>query len=424
MAIALMAAACAGPSADPSGQAPSANPSTPTGGTPAATVASPTPQAATEAPPSADPAAQLLARLASATREWRVTIDGTESVPSGFVVVGDDGSPVPMESLAPTVLHYEGSALVVGADHLLRLHVADRPAVVIGELQRGSELRRRDISHPWQVVTTPGAGAGQQLFSLLGSLTSLEPAGETVEGGVTLLRYRAPSSVALSLVTLSLGEEARKQPDSGTLELVARADGTLVRAVVHLTSDDFDYSEALPEGMAAAPRDYDFTYTFEEARGLDLPNPTAATHRFASRFGLSLEHPAGMQVDTTDAEVDVLYRPGGERLIVILPFSKADLPTKPGSEAEALDAFVIMLAEDITQEMTITTVESTTIAARPAYVIAAETPPAAQDQLLRLEAAFVSGSRMYSIFQLTNLGSELLDRYEFEQVIASVVLDD
>jgi hypothetical protein len=382
-----------------------------------------TPSPVSSAAPSADPAEVALAALADPEFTARVTIKGTETVPSGMWAASPGGTPHPIGSAAPTLISYEGEAYVAGSDYIVRLQVADQETVASGELRRGRSVWRRDGTEEWHALPAPDDSTAPRLFGLLATLPTLERIGELTNDGGSLIRYRAPSSTPLSLATIFLRPVAQHEPDVGTLEVDTKPDGTPVRVAVELTSDDFSAAEATaaPIPVQLPPRTYAFTFDLEPADAVPLPDPSTATARFESRFGLSFDHPADWTPDTSAPDADVVQ---GGAVIVVNRFSRSDLEGAPDDPDGLLQAYARWVVDSLRGEgATIDTIEATKVAGLPAYLVAAHGTMDAEPYF-RLEGVFVRESSMYSIFWIERPGSELASRFDFERLLASVRLDD
>ena len=383
-------------------------------------VASPaTAPSATEAStPSATPSVgdAVLATLRDRQFAARVTIHGTETVPSSVFITDDSGQPISQPSLEPMVLEWEGEAYVSGTDYLIRLEVPDQASLVIEEFGIGNDVRRRTFSHPWQLLST-SADPDPKLFGLLAGVDRLEPVGEPAGDTV---RFRTPPTTPLSLVSLFMQEETAKEPDSGTIEIEAQPDGTPVRVLVTLSSDDLDYSEVLPDpSMTVPPRIYEFEYEYDVVDRLALPDfvvssPMSELH---SKTGVDLHYSADWTADTSDDSYDEID--GFDVVIRVFDFP---VPDDAGTEEqERLDASAIWVASDLGYGPP-ETIEMTTVADRPAYLMAWRSDTG-DDPFFHLETVFLEGDEIHVIaWHAFKLGTELVERYEFERLLESVKL--
>lgn len=392
----------------PSQQTPSATATTP------ATVPSATEASTPSASPSVGDA--VLTTLRDRQFAARVAIHGTETVPSGIFITDNSGEPIAQPSLEPMVLEWEGEAYVSGTDYLIRLEVPDQASLVIEELGIGNDVRRQTFAHPWQLLST-SADPDPKLFSLLAGLDRLEPVGEPAGDTV---RLRAPSTTSLSLVSLFMQEETAKEPDSGAIEIEAQPDGTPVRVLVSLSSDDLDYSEVLPNpSMTMPPRTYEFEYEYNVVDRLALPDFVVSSpmSELQSRTGIDLDYSADWTADTSDDSFDEI-----DGFDVVMRVFEFPVPDDAGSgEQERLDASTAWVARDLGMGPP-ETLEMTSVADRPAYIMAFRSEPG-DEPFFHLEAVFVEGERIHVIsWHAFKHGTELIERYEFERLLGSVHL--
>jgi hypothetical protein len=419
MVVFLIGACAATPDESPTGSAAPAPSST------AAPSLTPTPS---PSPTPLDAEQELLAILHAPDFSARVAIHGTETIPSGMWGVGASGSPVPLGSTAPTVLTYDGQAAIAGTAHLVRLQVEDAPNVVIWEYRRDSTTWRRTWLHPWQEMPSYGDIAGARLSDLLTAVSDLDAAG-TGPDAEGLLHYVVPET-PLSLITIWLQEEARLEPDTGTIEILAQPDGTPVKVMLHLESDDLSYAEVLPDGVLFPPREYDFEYTLSGVgEPVTLPALAPATTTYASADArLALEVPAGWEEQTAGpwdgggGGADVAgARPsdGGYVQLRLMRFP----PAVKRVDDATFQGFAQWVLEDLdAQGMRLLTVEATSVAGQDAYVM---TLVAGEDEsltYLHQEAVLTDGRWLYAIAYNSPADPELLARYEFDQLLVGVQL--
>jgi hypothetical protein len=386
--------------------------------TPFATATTPAAGPSASEAPSASPSVgdAVLATLRDRQFAARVAIHGTESIPSSVFITDDSGTPIAQPSLEPMVLEWEGEAYVSGTDYLIRLDVPDQSGLVIEELGIGNDVRRRTFAHPWQLLST-SADPDPKLFGLLAGLDQLEPVGEPAGDTV---RLRAPSTTPLSLVSLFMQEKTGKEPDSGTIEIEARPDGTPVRVLVSLSSDDLDYSELLPDpSMTVPPRTYEFEYEYDVADRLALPDFVVSSpmSELQSKTGIDLDYPADWTVDSSNDSHDEI-----DGFDVVIRVFEFPVPDDAGTgEQKRLDASAVWVARDLGMGPP-ETLETTSIADHPAYIMAFRSEPG-DEPFFHLEAAFVEGERIHVIsWHKFRHGTELNERFEFERLLESVDL--
>lgn len=368
--------------------------------------------------PSPSLADALRTKLRDPNFAARVAIHGTETVPS-TISFTDAGSPIPSPSVDPLVLQWEGEAYVSGENYLLRLQVVDQPQLVIEELRLGTGVRRRTFSHSWEPMPTAQDDVAPKLFAQLAGLDRLEPIPGAAAATGTV-RLKPPATTELSLVTIFMQEEAKKEPDRGTVEIEAKADGTPVRVTVAIDSDDLDYSDLMPaDSLKVPPRNYDFEFEYDVVDRVPLPELEPPTEPMDSRFGPSLEYPLGWTTDQTQEDFDE----AGDDNTVLRVF-QFPVPEQAGDEEqEQLDAAAGWVINDLGMGSP-ETIESTEVAGHPAYLLAFGSAPDDDDPFFHLEAVFVEGGRMYTIaWHAYRRGTELKERYEFERVLETVQLD-
>jgi len=415
----LLVAACAGPAGESlrGGATP-----VPTSAPSSTDSSTPTP---TRTPLETERA--LLEVLRDPTFTARVTIRGTETIPSGVWTVDAAGSPLPMASMPPTVLAYEGEAYIAGDDHLVRLQVTDAPNLVIWEHRRDGTTWRRTWLHPWQEMPAGVAMDGPRLFDLLAEVVDLEPGGSAPDTD-GLVHFVVPA-VRLDLVRLWLQEAALKEPDAGTIEILAETDGTPVKVLVHLASDDLDYSEAVPSGVVIPPREYDFEYELSAVgERIELPVLDPPTEAYTSAdVGLTVDVPLGWREleagpwEGGGGSADI-GGPGptdGEYVQVRLLGS----PSSSGSvTSDDLDGFARWALDDLVEGagMELMTVETMRVAGQPAYLLTlladTDDPPASLHQ----EAIFTDGTTFFVIAYRSPAEPELQARFEFDQLLGGV----
>jgi hypothetical protein len=266
----------------------------------------------------------------------------------------------------------------------------------------------------------------RRLPAVLADLTSLEALGPTQVEGQTLLAFRAPSSTQLDLVTFFETSMALKQPDTGTLVLYTTPDGTLKRIRVQLTSDDFDYSEVMPTGMAGPARQYDMTFIVDTLGGtVRWPDPSEPTVKVSSStYGLSMSLPQAMEInpDKKNFAEYLEHRSPG----VILRFGRDDISASEANDQhQALMDAVRVTVGDLANDGYVPQAgEQLEIGGKPGYlyVMALSTGP---NPALHLEVDVVSGRHVYWVnwhsFHTPGDG-DLLDFYRFERILESVAL--
>lgn len=423
-AVLLVSAACTS-AGDPSTMDASPSP-----------AVSPTPETtkpASPAPPSPTPdtATLVLDSLSDPSLTARIRYHGTERVPSSMWVGEPSGSWEPVGEASDLVIEYDGEAYLEGGDYVLRQQ-GPGPTLVWGELRIGPTLWHRDFqARGWARSLAAESLQERRLFELLATLPSLSPAGETTIAGERLLRFRAPPETALSLVTIFQQTTAMKAPDQGSLELLARPDGTPVSVTVMLLSDDLDYSEVMPPGLAAPPRTYEFTFEFEDVgQPVALPDPAEPTAAYDSpRFGISFVGPDGMVVDRTDDgydEFQVLSEGQDPWSAIRVRRWKFE-----GDEAKDQEAFLAGITEweidDLEKNWGATRVslEAIEIDGLPAMLFAVSSKAGADPAYFHLEAYAVSGPTVFMLSWHTEpTGVELADRFRFEQLLGTVSLTD
>jgi len=259
-------------------------------------------------------------------------------------------------------------------------------------------------------------------------LASVAPLGTTSVGGRSVDRFDAPASTPLDLVTVFETTTAIKQPDVGTLELDANSDGSLARVVIHLTSDDFDYSDVMPSGMASDVRTYDYTFDFDAIGApVTLPDPGEATkHYHAKRFGLSLDVPPVGSWTSADPEHDELSMPESPGVVVRTGGHTVSATDAADQESLLQNETSASIQDFINHGAVPVGVERAEIDGKPAYLFAVKSAEGASQPFFHLEAYVVSGRHVWWVnwhaFHPDDAGS-LVDRYRFEQVLASMTLD-
>lgn len=388
---------------------------------PSATVGSPEPALASDAV-----AVRLLARLRDPAFSAHVTFSGTQTVPSGMTIGLPGETPQPGPSMPAIVLESTGAIDVGGGDYLEREQFKDR-AIVTEELAKDGQVWSRRPAHPlWTRLTDPADLDRPRLFGVLSSLASLEPNDSSASppGGATLVRFRAPATTPLDLATIFQQTRALKKPDSGTLEIESRPDGTPVEVHITLTSDDLDYSEVMPSGMTAEPRTYDFTFTFDRVgQAVAIPDPVEATQHVKTRSGIAFDGPAGMAIDTSASTYDDLVTNGPPFLIIRV--SRDALPADvPTDESQLLQLVASSLVNDVSSQLGVEFVsaEEVSIDGRPGVIIALATAPGAAKPVFQLEAVTVDRGAYHEIQWHTTPGQELSDWYRFERLVETVKL--
>jgi len=377
---------------------------------PPATGASPSaPPATASAPapvPTSDPAALALAFFRRDGATARVDIHGTEQLDWG-------------------TLEYEGEAYVRGQDYLVRIQAKDQDRIVWSELHLGSRTWRREIGVSAWAELSGDQATHPRLIAVLAGLPRLEALGTGNVSGTPTLRFAAPADTQLDLVTVFERTKATKQQDRGTLEIDTDMLGRPVRVVVHLVSDDFDYSEVLPSGLAVPGRTYDFTFTFDTAASIVLPNPSEQLSAYAAdRFGVRLEVPATLTLDEQLSEYDELIemvRPG----LVVRIGSYSVSKSAAADQRQLLMQAASVAAQDVVGSLAgkMTSAESLTIDGQPAVIMAFSSLPASDHEYFHLEAIFVRGRHVYFVawhaFHASGAG-DLVDRYRLEQMLQTV----
>jgi hypothetical protein len=343
-------------------------------------------------------------------------------VPSWISV---DGTVTEQDDL---VLTSTGEAWVQGRDYLFRTQTDGQDKLVWGELRRGDELWRRDFGvQPWTGVSATDGAGHPRLFDVLASLTTLEAVGGETLDGEPVLRYRAPATTPLDLVTFFHSRTADGEPDEGTLDVLARADGTPVRIEGSLTSDDFVIE--LPEApdLPSQLRTYEFSFDLASlGEPVTLPDPAEAVRRFeALRAALSIDLPAGFEAAPSDPASDelILVEPDLRPIMVrFLPGRASRAQAK--DQDELLRGVATWAVQDFVEDgATLVSVESIEIDRRPAYLVALSGQDEGVGPFFHLEAIVVRGRDVAIVTWHAPPGWELADRFRFEQALATVVLD-
>lgn len=425
VSVALLTAACSGspPTAAPGGASEASPP--PPAGSPG-----PSNPMASETPSTDRVGNALLASLQRGDFTARLSISGTERVPSSISILGPSGEPLLLPSLsAPddVVIPYSGEAYLKGPDYLVRVQGKDSGRTYWSELHIGTSTWRRGLGESSWTELAGREATHRRLPAVLAGLTSLQALGPTRIDGQSLLAFQAPSSTQLDLVTFFETATARKQPDAGTLTLYTTLDGKLNRIRVQLTSDDFDYSEDMPSGMAGPPRQYDLTFAIEaDGSSVTLPDPAEPTKTIISRdYGLTMNLPQAMEANPAkDDFAEYLdHRSPG----VILRFGRFDITASEATDQQAAGLHAAQQTVDdlIKDGYQLQSLDQLEIARKPAFLYAMALSTSDPSPAIHLEVDVVSGRHVYWVnwhsFHMPGDG-DLLDFYRFERILESVAL--
>ena len=334
---------------------------------------------------------------------------------------------------APKVREYVGQAYVSRGDHLVRMRVDDAPSTVIAELRRAGRVWQRSDDQAWRQVALGAGDPGTRLFDLLAGVSDLEPAGESVDGSMPLLRFFV-REVTLDLPVLWLRETAAGAC-RGSIEILALRDGTPVRLRVRVTSAGVDGPGSVPPGVAVPPREYAFDYELSAVgEPILLPDvQPLGPARALDNAGMGVRTPPGWEVvsDKSWARgggAAELRGPGptnGE-LVVVRMMRGREPDGSPEDPAELLDAFAAWAIRDLVAGvgMTIVSTEATSVAGHPAYVVALLRTPPDLPAYLHQEAIFVLEPWLYAVSYQSRPEAELVARFEFEQLLATVTLEE
>lgn len=393
----------------------------PTTTAPAASLPAPSASLAPTPEPTTDTAAKLLSVLRSPAFTARMTIKITERVPSGIYV---DGQPGP--SVSDLVLKSSGQAIARGDNYAFRLQVDGQDKLVWAEVRSGTKVWRRDFADhlEWAQLTATEDPDHARLFAVLRSLTALEPAGTATVGGQNLLRFRAPAATTLDAVTILYKAQAEGKPDTGTLEILARQDGTPVQVNATLSSDDFNSGLPLPSGVNLPNRTYEFVATLTDV-GSAVAVPDAAESLAAytlPRFHVSLRGPLGWEVTTEDPDWDYLESAAASETASM----RATTSTASAADAKDQDKFLENAVRSAVADYekawgaTLVGGEELKIDGLRGYVFEITSPSTASDRYTMLEAVVVKARTAYFIDWYNTPGNELADWLRFERILATV----
>ncbi len=425
VALALLTSSCSAPAGRTPGQA---------GGSPPGATGTPLrPAAPGSAPQPIDAGQAALDTLSSPLFTARVTIRGTERILPGGPSVVPVVSRASQGSSRPAVREYAGQAYVSRGDHLVRMRVDGRPPTVIAELRRSGRLWQRTGDQPWREVALGADDPATRLFDMMAGITGLEPAGKAVDGSVPLLRFVA-RDVLLDPPALWL-PEAAAGGRRGSIEILSLQDGTPVRLRVRVATTDIDDPASVPPNLAVQPRSYAFDYELSAVgEPIQLPDmQPSGTTRSSGNVGISLRTPEGWEVAEDESwerggGVTEIRGPGptnGE-LVIVRIMRGLEPDGSPEDAAELLDAFATWAVSDLVADvgMTLVSTERTIVAGRPAYVVALLREPPDLAAYLHQEALFVRRPWLYAVSYQSLPEGALVARFEFDQLLASIRLEE
>jgi len=341
----------------------------------------------------------------------------TETVSSAVFIDGVAMSPAPPD----IVVEYTGEALVVGDDHLARLKADGENDWVAESIRRDGRSSRRFMADGWA-----RSEFQPRLPDVLRTIESLEPLGTIALDGRTLLRYAARTHAPIELANTWYVDEPRGDPDDGTIEIVATAEGVPVAAIVTVTSDDM--SIAIPGAPLPEPRKYRVEIDWEEVpSGTVVPDPSEELAQMAvAEHDMTIGLPADWRRETVDGIWVWFEAPGPEAYVGV---ARAEMPKgarddPPAEQLAAWSRAMILGGHEAlgVEPAVVETIRAGGVPGRLAtYHVPAKGDRRAYTQI---EAMFVKGKWGYAVKWQSDAPFDLVARYRFERILESMQLSD
>jgi hypothetical protein len=257
-----------------------------------------------------------------------------------------------------------------------------------------------------------------RLPDLLRSIESLDPDGTVDLDGRTLDRFVGRTSVPIELATVWYTDKPGREPDAGTINVIATPDGTPVAATLAFTSDDMSIpSLGLP---APAPRTYQVDLAWIGVQdGIMLPDASEALAPTAvSEHDLTVGLPAGWKRETVDG-IWVWYEsPGPDAYVgvtrVEIPAAALDDPADAQLYGWSENVHSLAVDELGVEPGAVEAVRVGDSAGRMATFHPSDGPGT------QLYASFVSGPWAYVVRWQSDTAFDLIARYRFERILESV----